>query len=90
MISATDNNTTAVIRNLEKALVLWRMMIRILRREGASPRVSVFFFKDGVQSLFLFWEETWVFIPCMVRVLGGFSGPGGADTGGEASAVAGR
>ena len=47
-------------------------MMRILSREGAEPRVSVFFFKAVVQAVLLFGEETWVVTPCMVIFLGGF------------------
>ena len=36
---------------------------RILSREGAEPRVSVFFFVAVVQSVLLFRKETWVFTP---------------------------
>ena len=47
-------------------------MARILRREGAEPRVSGFFFKAVVQAVLLFGTETWVVTPHMGRVLGGF------------------
>ena len=54
-------------------------MSRILIREGAKPRVYVFFFKSIVQSVLLFGAETWVIIPCMGRVMGGVPIPGGAS-----------
>ena len=44
----------------------------ILSREGARPRVSKFFLKSIVQSVFLCGAETWVVIPHMGRVLGSF------------------
>ena len=47
-------------------------MTRILSREGAEPRVSVFFFKSVVQSVFLFGSEIWVVTPHIGRVLGFF------------------
>ena len=43
-----------------------------MRREGARPRVFVFFFKAAVQLVLLFVAETWVITPCMGRVLGFF------------------
>ena len=48
------------------------MMMRILIREGARLRVSGFFFKAVVQSVFLFCVEVWVVTPCMGQVIGGF------------------
>ena len=40
---------------------------RILRREGATKRVSGNFFKAVVQQLLLFGAETWVVSPRMER-----------------------
>ena len=71
VISAADNNWPEVVRNLAKARAVWKRVARILIREGARPRVSVFFFKDVVQSVLLFGAETWVVNPRMGRVLGG-------------------
>ena len=47
-------------------------MARILSREGASLRVSRFFFKAMVQAVLLFGSETWVVTPPMDKALGGF------------------
>ena len=44
----------------------------ILSREGAMPRVSGFFFKAVVQSVFLCSAETWVVTHRMGRFLGRF------------------
>ena len=72
VILAADDDWTAVIRNLSKAHAVWRRMMRILSREEERPRVYRFFFKAVLQSVLLFCAKTWVVIPCMVRVLGGF------------------
>ena len=72
VILAADDNWPAVVQNLTKARAVWRRMIRILSREGESPRVSIFFFKYFVQSVLIFGAETWVVTPCMGQVLGGF------------------
>ena len=72
VILAANDDWSAVIRNLTKARTVWRRMLRIMSREGASPRVSGFFFKAVVQSVLLFGAETWVVTPHMGRVLGGF------------------
>ena len=78
VISAADEECLKVVRNLSWAKAVWKRMTRILSREGAEPRVSVFFFKSVVQSVFLFGSEIWVVTPHMGRVLGFFPGPGGA------------
>ena len=54
------------------AWTVWRRTSRILSREGARPRVSVFLFKAVVQSVLLFGAETWVVSPRMGRLLGVF------------------
>ena len=68
----TDNYCPELIRNLEKAWVVWRRLTRIISREGETPWVSVFLFKFVVHSVLLFGAETWVVTPCMGLVLGGF------------------
>ena len=45
LISETDNNCLAVVRNLSRVKTVWRRMPHILSREGARPQVSGFFFK---------------------------------------------
>ena len=45
MISATDNEWPEVARNLDWAKTLWRRMLYILSKEGATPWVSNLFFK---------------------------------------------
>ena len=54
VISATDNNWLAVVRNLDWVKTVWRRMSRILSREGATPRVSGLFFKSVIQAVLLF------------------------------------
>ena len=71
VILAADDDWPAVIWNLIKAQALCRRMMRILIREVERPRVSEFFFKAVVWSVFLFDAETCVFTPRMGRVLGG-------------------
>ena len=42
VISETDDDWPAVVRNLARAKTVWRRMSYILSREGATPWVSVF------------------------------------------------
>ena len=71
VISATDNDWTEVVRNLDRAKMVWRRMSWILSREGATPWVPVFFFKAVIQAVLLFIVETWVVNPAWERPWGG-------------------
>ena len=44
-----------MVGNLRKAWKSWDRLLRILGREGASPRVSGMFFKAVVQAVLFFW-----------------------------------
>ena len=72
VISATDGNWPAVVRNLARAKSVWRRMLLILSREGVTARVSGFFLKAVIQEVLLFGAETWVVTPCMGTAMGGF------------------
>ena len=71
-MTAGDDDWTAVAGNLAKARRSWGRLQRILGREGATPRVSGYFFKAVVQQVLLFGAETWVVTPKMERALRGF------------------
>ena len=71
-MTAGNDNWPAVAGNLEKARKSWGRMQEILRREGATTRVSVNFFKAVVQQVLLFGAETWVVTPKMERALSAF------------------
>lgn len=58
--------------NINKARGRWAQVSRVLTREGASPKVSGFFYKAIVQSVLLFGSETWVHSKPIVRSLEGF------------------
>ena len=57
---------------MAKARKSWGRMQGILRREGATTRISGNFFKAVVQQLLLFGAETWVVTPKMERALSAF------------------
>ena len=69
---AGDDDWPAVAGNLAKAQRSWGRLHRILRREGATPRILGSFFKAVVQQVMLFRAETWVVTPKMERALRGF------------------
>ena len=87
VISAADNDWTAVTRNMTQARAVWRRTIRILIWEVARSRVSISFFKLAVPLVLLFGVETWVVTPLHGKVHGGFPVPGGAATDGVAPAT---
>ena len=62
----------AVVRNLRLARHKWERLTRVLSREGADARTSGQIYLSVVQSIVLYGSETWVLIPRMQRVLGGF------------------
>ena len=72
VMTAGDDDWPAVAENLAKARRSWGRLQRILRREGATPRVSGSFFKAVVQQVLLFGAETWVVTPKIDRSLSGF------------------
>ena len=57
VISAADDDWPEVVRNMAKAREVWRMMTRILIKEGEEPRASGFLFKSVVQLVLLFSAE---------------------------------
>ena len=72
VMTAGDDDWPAVAGNLAKAWRSWKRLQRILRMEGATPRISGSFFKAEVQQVLLFGAETWVVTPKMERTLSGF------------------
>ena len=72
VMTAGDDDWPAVAGNLAKARKSWGRMQEILRREGATPRISGNFFKAFVQQVLLFGAETWVVTPKMEQVLSAF------------------
>ena len=44
----------------------------ILIREGVTPQASRLFFKEVIQALLIFGEETWVVTPRIGKALGVF------------------
>ena len=61
-----------VVRNLARAKTVWRRMLYILSREGATPQVSGFFLKAVIQAVLFFGAETWVVTPCVGKYMRGF------------------
>ena len=62
----------AVSRNLRNARKKWGQFSSLLKREGASSRVSGLFYKAVVMSTLLYSCETWVITQPILRALEGF------------------
>ena len=71
-MTAGDDDWPEVAVNLAKARKSWGRLQGILRREGATPRISGYFFKAVVQQVLLFGAETWMVNLKMERALSGF------------------
>ena len=71
-LTATDNDWTEIITNLQKARNIWAKLSIILGREGADTRVSARFYLTIVQADLLFSTETWVVTSRIGWLLGFF------------------
>ena len=56
-LDKTDDNCTAVRRNIMRARSVWGRLGTLLRREGAEPRVSEIFYRAVVQAILLYGSE---------------------------------
>ena len=72
VLSAADNNWSAVVSNLQKARRKWAQLMRVLRRDGEDARNSGQIYLEMVHLVLLYGSETWVTKPCIERVLSGF------------------
>ena len=72
VLTAGDDDWSAVAGKLRKDKKIWIRMTRILGREGAEPKISGLFFKAFIQTVLLSGSETWVLTPRVERALGSF------------------
>ena len=72
ILTATDNNWPAVVGNLRKGRRSWGRLSKVLRREGADPKVSRTFYIALTQAVLLFGSETWVLTVWMEKALDSF------------------
>ena len=54
VLTATDDDWTAMVGNLKKARRSWGRLVRVLSREGADPKVSRTFYIAVTQAVLLF------------------------------------
>ena len=72
ILTASDDDWPAVVKNLRKEKKKWAQLTRILGWEGSNMRVLGTYPKAVVQAVLLFGSEMWVMTPRMRRALGGF------------------
>ena len=72
LMALDDVDTQAIQANMKKARKSWKLLSRLLRAEGASPRVSGMFYKAVVMAILLFSSETWNLTPTALKRLEGF------------------
>ena len=66
-LNQMDDNCTAVRQNIMRARSVWGRLGKLLRQEGAEPRVSEIFYRAVVQAILLYGLETWVILTSMER-----------------------
>ena len=71
-INATGSDWSAVVYNLRKARGRWARVTRVLSRQGASSKISGYFYKAVCQSVLLYGCETWLVNQPLLRCLEGF------------------
>ena len=69
ILERSDKNCLAVLWDVGKYCRVWNRLGKLLRREGADPRVSAMFYRAVVQPVLLLGEETWVLSEAMYRKL---------------------
>ena len=71
VILAVDDEFPAVIQNLTKAQTVFLRISKIFSREETRPGFFLFY-RDVVQSVFLFYADTLLVTPCTGLILGGY------------------
>ena len=66
-LDQTDDDYTAVRWNIMRARLVWGRLGKLIRREGAEPRVLEMLYMEVVQEILLYGPETWVLLAEMER-----------------------
>ena len=72
ILTATDDDWTAVVGNLRKARRSWGRLSRVLSRKGTDPKVSRAFYIAVTQAVLIFGSETWLLTARMEKALDSF------------------
>ena len=70
VVTDTDDDRTAVITNLQKAVQTWGHLFRLLSREAKrNTKVVASIYRSIIQSRLLYGSETWVIPSRLLRML---------------------
>ena len=72
VLTAGDDNWTAVVRNVGKARRTWGQLAQVIGSEVADPKVSRSFYIAVTQAVLLFEADTWVQTRRMENALDSF------------------
>ncbi len=72
LLSMDNVNRLAINTNLLKARKCWSRLLRLLRPNNLSPRVSRMFYKGVEMAVLLYGSESWNITPLTTRRLEGF------------------
>ena len=70
-LEQTDDDWTAVRRNIIRARSVWGMLVTLLLREGVDPKVSESFYRAVVQEIIYYGSEKWIFLASMEKSIEG-------------------
>ena len=59
-LEQTDYDWPEVISNIKRAQRVWGRLGKLIRREGADPKVEAILYRMSKQAVLLFFSETWV------------------------------
>ena len=66
-LDQTDDDWPAVRQKIMRARLIWGRLGKIMRREGAEPRVLKMFDRAVAQAVLLFGSETWLLSAAIER-----------------------
>ena len=72
LIASNNSDWPSIYHNLKKAQARWRMVSRVLIRDGASPAAMGMFYKAVVQAVLLYGCESWTLTTPMIKTLEAF------------------
>ena len=68
----SDDNCTALIRNLRRASKIWERLFQVFVCEGEDERSLGMFYIVVIQGVLIYGSEKWAAFPHIGRMLGGF------------------
>ena len=72
IMARSDSDWPAIMSQLKKARSRWGSLARLLARDGATPRITGFFYKAATQAVLLYGCESWVLTDQVWKTLESF------------------